>query len=63
MKLCSCSERPLGIVDSRVVMKENKPYQLLRFGCTNKKCAKYHNIVAEKYVNLLDNTDTFTLEI
>lgn len=63
MKLCSCSERPLGIVNSRIVMKEDKPYQVLMFACTNQKCAKYHNIVAEKYINLLDNTDTFVIEI
>ncbi len=63
MKLCSCSERPLGIVDSRVIIKDEKPYQVLYFGCTNKKCAKYHNITVEKYINLMDNTDVFEIEI
>lgn len=63
MKLCSCSERPLGVKDSRVVMRENKPYQVLFFACTNKKCAKYGQVVAEKYINLLDNSDTFMVEI
>lgn len=63
MKLCSCSERPLGIIDSRVVMKENTPYQVLYFGCTNKKCAKYKEIVVEKYINLLDNSDIYEIEV
>ncbi len=63
MKLCSCSERPLGIVESKVVMRENVPYQVLYFGCTNKRCAKYNQIVVEKYINLLDNADVFEIEI
>lgn len=63
MNLCNCSERPLGIVDSRVVMRENVPYQVLFFACTNKKCAKYGKTVVEKYINLFDNTDTFEIEV
>lgn len=59
MKLCSCSPRPLGILDSKVVIIDEKPYQILVFGCTNKKCSEYKKPVVEKYINLLDNTDTF----
>ena len=63
MKLCSCSERPLGIVDSRVVMRENKPYQVLYFGCTNKNCREYKKKVWMKKINLFDNTDTAESDI
>ena len=53
---CKCSERPLGIVDSKVVMAEGEPWQVLVFGCTNKKCAEYMKPVFEKHINLLDNS-------
>ena len=59
MKSCGCSERPLGILTSRVVMVENIPYQVLVFGCTNKACSEYKKPVVEKYINLLNNTETF----
>lgn len=57
MQLCKCSERPLGILSSRVIMAEDKPWQVLVFGCTNKKCSEYMNPVVEKHINLLDNTE------
>lgn len=54
---CKCSERPLAIIDSDVVMAEDKPWQVLVFGCTNKKCTEYMKPVFEKHINLLDNTE------
>lgn len=53
---CKCSERPLGILSSKVVMAEDEPWQVLIFGCTNKKCGEYKKAVFEKHINLLDNT-------
>lgn len=55
---CRCSERPLGIIESHVEMIEDKPYQVLVFGCTNKKCGEYKKAVMRKEINLLDNSDT-----
>lgn len=55
---CKCSERPLGIIDSKVEMIGDKPYQVLLFGCTNKKCSEYKKAVMRKEINLLDNSDT-----
>ena len=52
---CKCSERPLGILDSKVVMAEDEPWQVLIFGCTNKRCSEYKKAVFEKHINLLDN--------
>ena len=63
MKLCSCSERPLGIVDSRVIIKDEKPYQVLYFGCTNKGCSEYKKKVWLKKINLFDNSDTIESDI
>ena len=55
---CKCSERPLGIIDSKVEMIGDKPCQVLLFGCTNKKCSEYKKAVLRKEINLLDNSDT-----
>ena len=57
MQKCKCSERPLGIISSKVIMAENKPWQVLVFGCTNKKCTEYMKPVFEKHINLLDNSE------
>lgn len=61
--VCNCSDRPLGIIDSRVVLENGKAYQVLSFGCTNKKCTKYKIKVFEKFINLTDSTDVFMREI
>lgn len=58
MKLCNCSSRPLGILDSRVVVENDVPYQVLYFGCTNKGCSEYKKKVWLKKINLFDNADT-----
>lgn len=63
MKLCSCSTRPMGILESKVVMENGKPYQVLGFGCTNKKCEEYKKIKWQKYINLLDNSEVIEKEI
>ena len=63
MKLCNCSPRPMGIISSKVVMLEGKPYQVLGFGCTNKNCGEYHKIKLQKYINLMDNADTFEKDV
>ncbi|MBQ7816216.1 MAG: hypothetical protein IJ339_02510 [Oscillospiraceae bacterium] len=63
MKICKCSERPLGILDSKVVMAEDKPWQVLMFGCTNKQCSEYKKVVFEKHINLLDNTETKDIDL
>ena len=55
---CKCSERPLTILDSKVEMIEDKPYQVLLFGCSNKNCTEYKKAVMRKEINLLDNSDT-----
>ena len=39
-------------------MIDGKPYQVLLFGCTNKKCSEYKKAVVRKEINLLDNSDT-----
>lgn len=57
MRKCSCSDRPLGILSSRVEMSEGKPWQILVFGCTNKQCSEYMKPVFEKWINLLDNSE------
>lgn len=54
---CRCSERPLSIIDSKVIMEDGKPYQVLVFGCTNKNCSEYKKAVYEKHINLLDNSE------
>lgn len=58
MKLCDCSPRPLGIMNSKVVVENDIPYQVLYFGCTNKNCREYKKVVWWKKINLFDNTDT-----
>ena len=58
MQKCKCSERPLGIIDSKVEIIEGKPYQVLLFGCTNRKCNEYKKAVIRKEINLLDNSET-----
>ena len=63
MKLCNCSSRPLGIMDSRVVVENDIPYQVLYFGCTNKGCSEYKKKVWLKKINLFDNTDTTESDI
>lgn len=64
MKKCSCSERPLGIIDSKVIVTEDKiPYQILMFGCTNKRCSEYKKIVVEKHINLFDNSETKEIDL
>ena len=45
MKFCNCSPRPLGIMDSRVIVENDTPYQVLYFGCTNKGCSEYSDTV------------------
>ncbi|MEG2929124.1 MAG: hypothetical protein RR846_06185 [Oscillospiraceae bacterium] len=59
-KKCSCSDRPLGIISSGVVMEQNKPYQVLEFACTNKLCGQYKKVVERQHINLLDNMDVRT---
>lgn len=54
MKKCTCSERPLGIIDSSVQMIDSAPYQVLSFGCTNKNCSRYKQVSAVQRINLLD---------
>lgn len=63
MKKCSCSERPLGILDSKVIVENGVPYQVLSFGCTNKKCSLYKKAVVEKHINLFDNKETKEIEL
>ena len=63
MELCSCSPRPLGIINSRVEMQSQIPYQILDFACTNKKCNEYKEIVYSQAINLLDNSDTYTTKL
>ena len=63
MKSCNCSERPLGILNSAVVMEDGKPYQVLSFGCTNKNCAEYKKVKWQKMINLLDNSDVKEKEV
>lgn len=63
MKLCNCSSRPLGIMDSRVVVENDIPYQVLYFGCTNKGCSEYKKKVWLKKINLFDNNDTAESDI
>lgn len=58
MQKCKCSERPLGILDSKVIVENATPYQVLIFGCTNKQCSEYKKTVVEKRINLFDNSDT-----
>lgn len=60
---CKCSERPLGIIDSRAEIIDGVPYQVLLFGCTNKKCSEYKKAVLRKEINLLDNSDTKEIEL
>ena len=63
MKKCKCSERPLGILDSKVIVENDIPYQVLMFGCTNKQCSEYKKIVVEKHINLFNNSDTKEFEL
>ena len=63
MKLCNCSHRPLGILESRVVMEDGVPYQVLGFGCTNKHCVEYKKVKWHRYINLLDNSRVFDKEV
>jgi len=63
MKKCSCSERPLGILDSKVIVEDGVPYQVLYFGCTNKQCSSYKKVVVEKHINLFDNSITKEIEL
>ena len=63
MKFCNCSPRPLGIMDSRVVVENDTPYQILYFGCTNKGCSEYRKKVWLKKINLFDNSDTTESDI
>ena len=56
--LCSCSERPMGVIASAYCAEENIPYQKLFFGCTNKKCERYKKPAYEVTINLLDNSET-----
>ena len=58
MQKCRCSERPLGIIDSKVEIIDGTPCQVLLFGCTNKLCSEYKKAVVRKEINLLDNNDT-----
>lgn len=59
MKTCTCSERPLTIVSSKTVMRDNVPYERLEFACSNKNCSEYHKPVVAQYINLLDRKTTF----
>ena len=63
MKMCNCSPRPLGIMDSRVIVENDIPYQVLYFGCTNKNYREYKKKVWMKKINLFDNTDTAESDI
>lgn len=47
----------MGILESKVVMEDGKPFQVLAFGCTNKHCGEYKKVKWYKYINLLDNSD------
>ncbi|MBQ9845801.1 MAG: hypothetical protein IJO54_06940 [Oscillospiraceae bacterium] len=58
MDKCKCSERPLGILHSKVIVEEGIPYQVLIFGCTNKRCSEYKKGAVEKRINLFDNSKT-----
>ena len=53
---CSCSERPLGIIEAKVVMENGTPYQQLEFACTNKACKQYQRPVFRQRINLLSNS-------
>ena len=53
----------MGILESKVVMENGKPYQVLSFGCTNKKCEEYKKVKWQKYINLLDNAEVIEKEI
>ena len=55
---CKCSERPLGILEAKVEMIDDKPYQVLIFACSNKSCSEYKKAVVRKEINLFDNSDT-----
>ncbi len=57
MKMCDCSIRPLGILDSEFVVENDTPYQILYFGCTNNGCRNYKRKVWKKKINLFDNSD------
>lgn len=63
MYRCRCSERPLNIIDSRVVVEDNIPYQVLVFACSNKDCSEYKKPVCEKYINLFDNSKTKEIDL
>ena len=63
MKKCSCSARPLQILDSRTVVKDGVPYEELTFGCSNKNCSLYHVPVVRQYINLVDRKTTTEEEI
>ena len=58
MTNCICSERPLGILSSRYDAADNTPVQILKLGCTNKKCSKFNIPVIETSINLIDNSET-----
>lgn len=61
---CRCSERPLGIIASRVAVDEEKePWQILIFACTNKECSEYKKPVVEKHINLFDNGITKIIDL
>lgn len=63
MYRCRCSERPLSIIDSRVVVEDSIPYQVLVFACSNNGCSEYKKPVYEKYINLFDNSKTKEIDL
>ncbi len=58
MNKCKCSERPLAVISTDVVMEENVPYQVLLYACTNKKCSEYKKPKYRQKINLLDTSKT-----
>lgn len=60
---CKCSERPLAIIESKVEIQENIPYQILIFACTNKQCSEYKKPVYKQFINLMNTAETQIIKL